>query len=166
MAQHVNPAPVSVGKSALKTILFIGLVAGTFDILAAFISTYASKNVPPIIVLQYIASGWFGKEAAFSGGAAMAMYGLLFHYLIAITWTLIFFLVYPYVTVLAKHKIIAGLCYGIVVWIMMNVVIIPLTNVPNANGGIKFPDAFIGMGILMIAIGLPISILVHRYYKR
>lgn len=165
MAQHVNPAPVSVGRSALKTILFAGFIAGTFDILAAFLNAYASKEVLPVRVLQYIASGWFGMEA-FTGGTAMAIYGLLFHYMIATGWALLFFLVYPYVPLLAKNKFVTGLSYGIVVWFLMNVLILPRTNIPNANGGIKFPDAFVGMGILMVAVGLPIAIIVHRHFKK
>lgn len=165
MPQHVNPAPVSVGRSALKTILFAGLIAGTLDILAAFLNAYASKGVLPVRVLQYIASGWFGTEA-FAGGTVMAIYGLFFHYLIATTWAVIFFLLYPYLSIRAKNKIVTGLVYGIVVWFLMSVVVLPLTNIPNANGGIKFPDALVGMGILMVAVGLPISIIVHRHYKR
>ena len=50
-----------------KIILTTGLLAGTLDILAAFIQSYLMANVVPSTVLKYIASGVFGKSA-YSGG--------------------------------------------------------------------------------------------------
>ena len=63
----------------LKAILKTGLIAGTLDILAAIV-ILAKMNA--VGVLQYVASGVFGKEA-FSGGTTMAIAGLIFHYIIA-----------------------------------------------------------------------------------
>ncbi|HEY4612913.1 MAG TPA: hypothetical protein VII11_08025, partial [Bacteroidota bacterium] len=88
-----------------KAILTTWLLAGTLDILAAFtqymIGT-GGKN--PVNVLLFIASGVFGRETAFSGGYPMAALGLAFHYFIAFTWTLLFYLAYPKMNILAKNK--------------------------------------------------------------
>ena len=43
-----------------RTILITTLIAGTLDILAAFIRSYVTDGVPPSTVLKYIASGAFG----------------------------------------------------------------------------------------------------------
>ena len=150
-------------SSAIKAILLIGLFAGTLDILAAFIQTYISSNVMPMAVLRYIASGAVGMEA-FKGGVPMALLGLLIHYCIATAWALLFFLLYPKLSILSKNKYVVGLAYGIFIWAIMNLVVVPLTNVPK-GGGIKFPGAFIGMGILMVAMGLPIAMMVNKYYS-
>jgi uncharacterized membrane protein YagU involved in acid resistance len=63
-----------------------------------------------------------------------------------------------------KNKYIAGLLYGIFVWIIMNRVVIPLSEIQQRPFDLK--GALTGMSILMVAIGLPISILTHRYYLR
>lgn len=46
----------------------------------------------------------------------------------------------------------------------MNRVVIPLSEIAQRPFNLK--GALTGMSILMIAIGLPISILTHRYFLR
>ncbi len=71
----------------LKAILKTGVIVGTLDALAAII-ILAKMNA--VGVSQFIASGAFGKEA-FSGGAAMTITGILFHYLFAFSFTTLYF---------------------------------------------------------------------------
>ena len=78
-------------RNLVKGILIAGFIAGTLDIIAAIISSGAD----PIRVLQFIASGAVGRDAAFAGGLPMAFLGLALHYLIAYSWTTLFFLLYP-----------------------------------------------------------------------
>lgn len=149
-------------QPAVKTILLTGFVAGTLDILAAFTAySLIFSNVSPLRILQSIASGVFG-QAAFAGGAQTAFFGLLFHYIIAFSWTVFFFLVFPYIPFLRKQKIIGGLIYGVFVWIMMNLVVLPLSNVNRQP--FTLSGVLIGAVILMLFIGLPISLLVHKHY--
>jgi hypothetical protein len=144
----------------LKTILLAGFTAGTLDITAAIVLLGNMKAVP---ILKYIASGVFGKDA-FAGGTEMALLGLLFHYMIAFSFAIAYFLIFPYLPpLLKKHKILSGLLYGIVVWIVMNLVVVPMTQVPR--GPITLESALLNMAILMVCIGLPISFIVHRYYS-
>ena len=143
-----------------RTIILTGLLAGTLDAIAAIVVYQAS----PAPLFKFIASGAFGAGKAFSGGDIMIVWGVFFHYFIALSWTLLFFLIYPTLPWLRKNKYIAGLLYGIFVWVMMNRVVIPLSEIPQRPFDLK--GALIGMSILMVAIGLPISILTHRYYSR
>jgi hypothetical protein len=143
-----------------RTIILTGLLAGTLDAVAAIVVSQAS----PAAVFKYIASGAFGAGKAFSGGDIMIAWGVIFHYFIALSWTLLFFFIYPTLPWLKKNKYIAGLLYGIFVWVMMNRVVIPLSEIPQRPFNLK--GALTGMSILMVAIGLPISILTHRYYLR
>ena len=83
-------------KSKLATVIVItGLLAGTLDILAAVIRYTIRTGNSPVRLLEFIASAVFGREEAFSGNAMMGIWGLFFHYLIAFTWTIVFFLAYP-----------------------------------------------------------------------
>src|SRR6187431_590610 len=94
------------------TILFrAGLLVGFLDGMAAVIQTILN-NGDPVKLFQFIASGVFGPKA-FSGGDTMAMAGVLFHFAIAFTWTLIFFLIYPRWKALSWNWIITGIVYGL-----------------------------------------------------
>jgi len=147
-------------ESAWKAIVLTGSLAGTLDAIAAIV-VYQAK---PVSLFQFIASGAFGAGKAFSGGLTMAFWGILFHYIIAFSWTIIFFFMYPVFLIMRKNKYITGLLYGIVVWIMMNLVVLPLTQI--SQGPFNIRSALIGASILMVAVGLPISLLTNRYYAR
>lgn len=154
-----GPAPLSAGK----TILLAVLVAGTLDIISAILLNGAiSGTIRPVRLLQAIAAAAFGKSA-FTGGAGMALAGLLFHYFIAFCFTVGYFLVYPYIRFLHKHPIISGLLYGIVVWVVMNRIVLPMTRLQL--GPFQWDKALMHMGILMLMIGLPISLFTHKYYS-
>lgn len=147
----------------LKTIVLSGFFAGTLDIAAA-IGIYAVilDKTTAMRILQSIASGVFGKSA-FAGGIETALYGLFFHYIIATSWAASYFFLFPTISFLRKQKIISGLLYGIVVWLIMNTIVLPLSNVTQVQ--FTMQGVFIGVGILMVCIGLPISLITHRYYS-
>ena len=153
---------VSAGKNLVKAIIIAGLIIGLLDGLAAAISAYIPREITPDRVFRYVASGVFGKEA-FSGGTPMALLGLLFHFTVAMGWTALFFLLYPRLKFLSWNKYLSGIGYGIFVLFAMNLVVVPLSNVPNPNpGSVQLPQVFIHMFV----IGLPISLMASRYYSR
>lgn len=145
-----------------QTIIIAGLVAGVLDGTAAVISTYLSSGKGFEIVFRFVASGLLGSEA-FKGGNSMIVAGVVFHMTIAMTWAIIFYYIYPYVSRLIKNHILLGLLYGIVVWLVMNLVVVPLSNTPkfpfNLAGAIK------GMAIIMVCIGLPISLIIGKHFQ-
>jgi uncharacterized membrane protein YagU involved in acid resistance len=142
----------------LKIIFLTALIAGTLDAVAAMVV----YQIPPIPLFKFIASGAFGKET-FSGGQEMVIAGVVFHYFIALSWSVLFFLIYPKIRFLSRHSIISGLLYGVVVWVIMNLAILPMTKVPQRPFDLR--QAIIGAVILMFMIGLPISLLIHRYHS-
>jgi hypothetical protein len=154
-----HPVAVSHG-SRWRAIMLTGFLAGTLDAIAAIVVYQAN----PIGLFKFIAAGAFGTEAAFAGGTIMVVWGILFHYFIAFSWTALFFFVYPAIPLMRKNKYVTGLLYGIFVWIMMNQVVVPLSQIVQKPFNPR--AAAVGASILMVAIGLPISILAHRYYAR
>ena len=143
-----------------KTIILAGLLAGTLDALGAIVVYQAN----PIGMFKFIASGAFGAGKAFSGGTSMILWGVLFHYFIAFSWTILFFFLFPAFSFMRKNKFITGLLYGIFIWIVMNQIVIPLSEISQRPFSVN--AALIGASILMITVGLPIAILIHRYYAR
>ena len=149
----------TVFASPLKTILLAGFVAGSLDLLAAIV-ILAKMNAGG--VLKYIASAIYGKDA-FAGGTSMMVTGLLIHFLIAFTFAVCYFLIYPKITFCKNYPVASGLLFGIIVWVIMNLVAVPLTNVNAAP--FKWDKALLNMAILMVMIGLPISLITQQHYK-
>src|SRR5258706_9232927 len=102
-------------SSLFKTILITGLIAGTLDICAATIKYLVTARRNPVHLYYFIASGVFGKDAG-TGNSMMAVWGLLFHYTIALIFTAFYFLVYPKIKFLSRNIVLSGLLYGIFVW--------------------------------------------------
>jgi hypothetical protein len=150
-------------KVPIRVILLTWLIAGTMDITAAIIQTYIKFGKGPQGMFRFIASGVFGRKGA-TGGFPMEVAGLVFHYLIALIWTLLFFWIYPKWPLLSKNKVITGIAYGAFVWTIMNEVVLPLSNAPHLPFVLK--KAAIAMGILMVCIGLPISLIAGSYYDK
>ncbi len=148
--------------SAVQTIFLVGIVSGTLDILGAIlIYCYIFRALTPLQLLQGIAAGAFGKSIV-RNEATMACIGLGFHYVIAFCFTAGYFITFPYLPFLNKHKIISGLLYGLFVWLVMNCIVIPLSNVHHYR--FNMANALIAATILMLCLGLPISLMINRYY--
>jgi uncharacterized membrane protein YagU involved in acid resistance len=150
--------------SATKTVFLSGFTAATLDILAAFVVySFIMKVVTPLQILQRIASGVFAKTII-GNETVTALTGLLFHYMIAFSFAIAYFFAYPHVKLLHRNAVISGLLYGVFVWAVMNLIVVPLSNASHAPFAlISFLKAII---ILMLCIGLPIAIITSKYYKK
>jgi uncharacterized membrane protein YagU involved in acid resistance len=146
-----------------KPILLAGLLVGTLDITAACINAYLMNGVRPEQVLKYVASGVFGKSA-FTGGTMMAVWGLIFHFIIAYGCTVFFFWIYPRMPWLQKNLWITGIVYGLFIWIVTARIIVPLSNTPPA--AFRLDRALVAWGILVLAIGWPLAFLAQRWAVR
>jgi hypothetical protein len=145
-------------------ILQAGLIVGTLDILSAFIYYYIkSGKTNFLVIFKFIASGIFGKDAG-DGGTGMILAGFILHYAIAFSFTIFFFWLYPKVNVMSKNRIVTGIVYGLFVWTLMNLVVVPLSNTVHRT--MKLEGALINMGILIVCIGLPLSFMANTFYKR
>jgi hypothetical protein len=152
-------------KTFPKYLLLTGLITGTLDGLAAAIMYVVKSGKDPMNVFRFIASGVFGQEAL-KDGLAMGLMGVLFHYVIALGWTVLFFLLAAALFRLSKSWILLGVLYGILVWLMMNLIIVPLSFVPMKSGPREWTGIVSGMLILIFCVGLPVSFAAHKYLKQ
>jgi uncharacterized membrane protein YagU involved in acid resistance len=145
--------------SALSAILIGGAIGGTLDITYA-IGFSAMRGVPPMRILQSVASGLLGAPA-FSGGALIATLGFALHFFIAFAAAAIFYLASRAMPILTRHSITAGLIYGLLTYAVMNLVVLPLSAYPRK---VSFPLLVLvtGLFVHMFFIGLPISLAVRR----
>jgi len=146
--------PFSFGKA-----LRAGLIVGTLDILAAFIQYYINTQKNPLMVLKFIASGAFGKEA-FSAGDIMLVWGALFHFFIATCFSIFFFWLAAKIPSILKFKLLTGILYGIFIWCFMQFVVVRLSQIQQ--GPIKLSKALIAASILIVCIGIPLTFLAEK----
>src|SRR5882762_6644070 len=149
------------GNSALG-ILCGGLIAGTMDITAAILTYKVRNNVPPIRILQSVASGLLGNDA-FTGGARTAALGLFLHFVIAFGATAVFYLASRKMPWLIDNAVIAGILYGIVVQQFMQQVVLPLSAFHKAP--FNFSALLIGLVTHVICVGLPIALAVGKFSR-
>lgn len=137
-----------------------GLVVGVLDGLDALIFFGIRSGARPIRIFQSIASGLLGK-ASFSGGIPAALLGVLCHFTVATGIVTVYVLASRKLRVLTEQPVICGIVYGIVAYLVMNYVVIPLSAVPP--GGAKpFPVIANGVLIHMFGVGLPAALVARR----
>src|SRR5262245_43571094 len=101
--------------SMIRAIAVGGAVAGTLDILDAWIFSYARAGVLPSRVLQAIASGLLGPSS-YQGGFATATLGLFLHFFIATSAAAVYVVASRSLPVLVRRPVPMGLAYGIAVY--------------------------------------------------
>jgi hypothetical protein len=139
-------------------ILIGGAAAGTFDIISAFISF--GWGVP-----RAIASGLLGSKA-FQGGTGTWILGMLLHFLIAFVAATIYYYASRKLDFLAPHFVVCGLFYGIAIFLVMNLIVLPLSAVPFKVGPFTVRGMIQGLIVHMLLIGLPIAFSLRKFSSR
>jgi hypothetical protein len=147
-SRQVNSiSPVRTNLS--RAIVIGGAIAGTLDKISGFIS-FGLRSP------QGIAAGLLGRSAAFQGGAPTWILGMLLHFFIAFTVAAIYCLASRRLAFLADHWIVCGLFYGIAVFLVMNLVVLPLSAL-HLTGPYQLGGLLQGLLGHMVMVGLPIS---------
>jgi hypothetical protein len=135
------------------------LVAGTLDILSAFV--FAGMNGKgPLTVLGGVATGPFGDAMANSGWTSAAV-GLGVHFGIMALQVATFMLLAAWQPGILQTRVVTGVLYGLAVYVVMYWVVLP----------IRWPDAFPANALRHIptalfahicCAGLPIALIVEH----
>jgi len=157
-----NPSKDNYGRRArtgehalLRSMLSGGMIAGSLDKISGFIT--AGLRSP-----QGIAAGLIGRSAAFRGGAPTWILGLALHFFIAVTVASIYCLAAKRLRFLSKHWLLCGPIYGIAVFLMMNLVVLPVSALHLA-GPYTLRGLLQGTLVHMALVGLPISFCLHKF---
>ena len=142
----------------IRTITWATLVAGTLDILSAFVWSGAVVSV-----LQSVASGPFGDRIAeTSVGAPL---GLLVHFVLMAVMVTVYGLAADRHPALNRRWWIAGPLYGLALWIVMYWIVMPLRwdSYQTPNEVIAIVKQLISHCLL---VGLPIALITARVSPR
>lgn len=151
-------------KRFWKAVLLTTLVAGTLDIITAHVDQIIRTGAFPSRMFYVIAGAGIGLKTAFSNGPGILLLGIFFHYFISFAFTLFFFLIYPGLRKVPNNKYLNALLYAIFVWLIMTFIVLPLSALPDKPFGFSW-QTVMGWFILAIVFGLPISLMVEKYYK-
>jgi len=144
-----------------RAVLLGGTLAGVLDILAAVLMSW--PRVPPVRVLQYIASGALGPSA-FRGGMATAAVGLVCHFVIAFAAAAVYVAASRRWRLLLARPVVCGIAYGLAVYAVMQLVVLPLSRV--TRGTPTWRSVAMMMGIHIVCVGLPIAFAARRTLRQ
>ena len=143
-----------------RAILTGTAVAGTLDLLSAFVFGGMAGRTP-VQICQSVASGPFG-DGMRTAGATGALLGVLTHFTIMAVMVTMFVLAARRLPVLRDQAVIAGLLYGVALYVVMYWIVLPArfpTYVPKTGlwdmGNALFSHC--------ICVGLPIALIARRY---
>ena len=148
-------------NSLLRLSVIGGLILGMLHLIIQswFVFSILEKN-PFISVLQYVASGAMGN-AAFAGGLATALLRLVLDFFMTTIMAGVFILVADRIPLLRRYIIPGSLLYGFGVFIVMNLIVLPLSAAPP----LPAPPTWLFIEIILehiLLIGLPLGILIRR----
>lgn len=131
----------------------ITFVLATADLIFACTYWHQLYDVPPSRLLQNIASGLLGKPA-FKGGNQTMLLGLLLQYVMMFMMVGTYYIASRRIDALNRHPWICGLLYGVVLYVVMNHIVLPLSAAPKT----PFVPSWIVSSILVhLVIGVSIS---------
>jgi uncharacterized membrane protein YagU involved in acid resistance len=142
-----------------SAVLLGGSIAGLLDIIFA-LSLAAYNGATPVRLLQTVASGLLGS-AAFSGGVPVAALGLVLHFVMSFLWAGTFLVAAKLAPALAVHPLLSGVAFGAVVFLVMRLVVLPLSAFPYP---VTFKPLAATLDLLShtLLFGVPISWAVQR----
>ena len=153
---------MSQTSKPFSNILWIGLVAGTLDITENIVFV-AFRGITPWRIFQYITSGLVGAQS-FQMGWTSVWLGVLIHYAIAFTWTVIFYIAVTRFNfdVLTRRPVLCGVIYGLIVYVVMTFVVLPMSALPPRPAPPTLVSRINAVLALVFCIGLPIALLTRR----
>jgi hypothetical protein len=146
----------------LRPIVIATLIAGTLDIISAFVFA-GMAGMSVLGVLKFVASGPFGDAPTETLGWGLV--GLAVHFAIMTCMVTAYMLVAPRFAILLRQPIVAGILYGILLWIIMYWIVRPL-RFPE----LPLPHTLKGIGQALfshcILVGIPIALVASRFFGR
>jgi uncharacterized membrane protein YagU involved in acid resistance len=127
----------------------------------AALVVYGFFGLKPMRLLQGICQRIAWAEC-FNGGVAVALLGLLCHFVIAFGAAAIYVFASRAIPSLIQHAFVSGVLYGVAVYFFMNRIVLPLRCRPSA---FFLQLMVVGVVIHIFCVGLPISLIVRRFSR-
>jgi uncharacterized membrane protein YagU involved in acid resistance len=143
-----------------RAAVIAGLVAGTIDIGAAALI----NHVGPALILQGIASGLIGMRS-YAGGAGTVTLGLALHLAMSIAIAGIYAVAATRLAWLRSRPILAGLAFGLGVFVVMNLIVVPLSAFGPKPAHISLVWVLLNV-LAMLVFGVIVATIVRGGFRR
>lgn len=141
--------------SRTQAILWGGFAAGVIDLVTIFVIWQTVENIPPVVILQAIATAFMG-DAAYQAGAEAALLGLLLHFFVSLCFAAAYVAAAGRITLLKRYPFLCGPVYGIIAYVFMTYVVVPL-SLATFGRPETLPDLARSLLMYMFLFGLPIA---------
>jgi uncharacterized membrane protein YagU involved in acid resistance len=131
------------------------MIAAALDLGYAFVF-YWLRGIPPQSILQSISSGLLGADA-YRGGASSAALGAFLHFFIVIVACAVFHGVSRYWRWLIARPVLAGMAFGLCVYVVMNLVVVPMSAFPHPRQ-FDWLAVITGVFVHIFFVGVPIAL--------
>jgi len=152
----------SPDRAAMRYVLMGGFFAGLADFIYPTVKTLMAGN-PWTQPWKGVASGLLG-QAARDGGMEMVVLGAALHWFICIGAAAILYFIVSRVKWLPRQWILLAIIHGIAVLLVMNYVILPLSQI--GRGIYPFEKLHIHAFWHIVLVGLPTAFFVSRALRK
>jgi uncharacterized membrane protein len=164
----MNTSTSTPFSRACLAILWGGLACGIGDITQAMVAWGIQSGAKPVRILQSVAAGLIGRNAAFQGGWKTALLGAALHFFIAFTVAAVYYTASRWIPFMNQHAIISGLLYGEMVFLFMYFFVLPLSA--TGTGLFTLPTFTVATYLTgpighTLLVGLPVALIVRRYSR-
>lgn len=143
-----------------RAAVIAGLVAGTIDIgVAALIN-----QVGPALILQGVASGLIGMKS-YAGGAGTVTLGLALQLAMSIAIAGIYAAAATRLSWLRSQPVTAGLAFGLGVFVVMNLIVVPLSAFGPKPAHISLVWVLLNV-LAMLVFGVIVATIVRSGFRR
>jgi uncharacterized membrane protein YagU involved in acid resistance len=144
----------------IRTIGLATLVAGTLDIIFAIALTLLYGR-DPMAMLRYVGSGPYPPAADM--GTAGAVIGLAVHFTLMAIMAGLYIWFARSRHYLSEMWVRAGIAYGIITYIVMNLIVVPLRfGAPVSVRPVSIATQFFAHVLL---VGIPIAFIAARHFR-
>jgi hypothetical protein len=118
-----------VGRAGWAMVVTGGLAIAAADLIYCVLF-WSTRGVSPMRILQGVAAGALGPPS-FHGGIATALLGASIQWLIGACYVLAYAIAARRVTLLRLHPRRYGIAYGMLLYLVMNNIVVPLSSAPQ-----------------------------------
>lgn len=158
-----QPAPASESGTLsplARAIIWSGLIAAVLDLGYVIVLTQMNGG-DPVRMLQGIAAAAVGPAARNPQAWGYAFIGGALHFAVAYGWAALFCVVARARPYLLRQPGLAGPLYGALVWLVMQLVVLPFTQTPPKSfPPPRWEPVFLAH---LLCVGLPIAVVARRF---
>ena len=159
----ITSTTLNIRNPILRSIALSGMMVGLLHLIIQDGLVFSLLGQKPfILVMQYVASGAMGNTA-FAGGFTIALLGLIIHFLISFVVAGVFILSAERISLLRRNIILSSLLYGVGIFVVLYVLILPLSAAPLVP--LQTMDVIELIIEHVLVIGLPLGLFVRRSMK-